>query len=166
MLDLVLASVEAIIIAGTFGVVIMMIGYVYDRLVTWARMRPISISQSPIMAYSLTTGDPLTIAEASQIAKIVPPQNRDEEWRSTLTRFSFVSRWGGFGWRSMCKWMGREGWKKCIRYMVKAGVLLPARGNVPPVWSNGWDHTRFRSTLWNRSIRPPYPSGDPPKIEI
>jgi hypothetical protein len=98
MLDLVLASVEAIIIAGTFGVVIMMIGYVYDRLVTWARMRPISISQSPIMAYSLTTGDPLTIAEASQIAKIVPPQNRDEEWRSTLTRFSFVSRWGGFGW--------------------------------------------------------------------
>lgn len=92
MLDLVMASAEAIIIAVTFGVMIMIIGYVYDKLATWARMRPISVSQSPLVSYALTSGDPLSIAEASQITRDAPPQNRDEDWRSALTRFSFISR--------------------------------------------------------------------------
>jgi hypothetical protein len=110
-----------------------------------------------VLAYDV---DAVTLAHDENATEA--PTAPAENWEYGIVTFAFVARWGGFGWRSMCRYMGREDWKRCIRTMVAGGVLSPARGNIAPEWAPGWCYSKFRLSIKHGRLGLPYPVDAPP----
>lgn len=146
-------------------------GYVWNRLCTWAADRPVVYSHAPAMQFASTRQSP-ELAEAAQIERQEvksaqgEPLDNDAEWRLALCNFTVAARYGGFGWRSMCRHVGRDGWKQCSAVLIDAGILTPARGNMPPDYAPGQSGEKFRAAMRRHTLDLAFPDGPAPRVTI
>lgn len=162
-----------IIVAGTSAVVLIA-GRAAYQLQRWSRtLPPAHPMQGRVFAFEAASpAMPRTAAQEFERLlwerqQAQEARERDAELRVALATYSFfgsnIANGARFSWRWMCRYMGRADWTRCMNTMLELGVLVPARGNEPPTWADGWRHSRFRIELQHTNRWPdiPYPREAP-----
>lgn len=163
--DLASKAAAGVLAIGLALVGVLAVGFARFKLLTWWRSIPPRWDVPAMVNFATTHAAPpdLPALEAMAYDEIhsAEPAN---DWDLAITRFALASRWGGFGWRSMCRYTGWKQWQACIGLLVGAGVLRPARGNIAPEWAPGWCLSRLRMDLKYERLSLPYPTTPPPSV--
>lgn len=165
--DLASKAAAGVLAIGLALVGVLAVGYARFRLLSWWRSIP-PRWELPTMAQFATThalGPDLPDVQAVAFDEL-HSSGMESDWDKAITRFALVSRWGGYGWRSMCRYVGWNDWQACIAVLVGAHVLRPARGNIAAEWAPGWSFSRLRVEVKYGRLLPPYPTAPPPTVVI
>jgi len=145
--------------------VVLAAGYAHHRLLEWERIRPPALPPLEMTLHT-TTHARAELYEAATleheaVRAVAEPLDREAAIRRALVEFAFVSRWGGFGWRAMCRYVGREDWTNALACMIGARVLEGPRGNKAAEWAGGWCYSRFRVEVKYGRLPLPFPADAP-----
>jgi len=109
-----------------------------------------------------TISHDLGIAREEALTPAAP--TADEGWKSAVIKFAFLGNGHGWGWRSMCRFVGRREWRTLLDLMIGAEVLAPGRGNQDSEWINGWSYVKFRPAVKYDRLSLPFPADPAPAV--
>lgn len=139
-----------------------LVGRMWHQLVLWDRSRPPRLDPAPSVTLEYGGGWLAELAHSARATE--PPADTSAErwqWDEAICRFAFVARWGGFGWRSMCRYVGRADWQCGVDVLRGAGIITGARGNQPPAYQPGWSYSRLRAGVRWGGLELAYPARPP-----
>jgi hypothetical protein len=154
---LIIAGLQVLVLAAICAGCVVIVGYAHHRLQDWRAHRPqIALSILPkAFAYDQ---DALDLVHEEIVHQASADDDREQKVVEALIRFAFVSRWEGFGWRAMCRYVGYVDWQRCLHTMLHQGVLIPPRGNRAADWARGWSYSRYRMDMKYGRLDVPYPT--------
>jgi hypothetical protein len=153
---------QSLTIIGVAAGGVLTIGYTWNRLATWAAIRPPVIVSPALPVQFANDHEALTLAHEEAQADDTP--NRVDGWQAAITKFALLGNLGGFGWRAMCRFCGQDDWKVMLGLMVGAEVLMPPRGRRAAQWGGGWCFSKFRLALKHGRLSLPFPDSSSPVV--
>jgi hypothetical protein len=155
---LIIAGLQVLALAAICAGCVVIVGYAHHRLQDWRAHRP-QIAWPTAPAAFAYDQDALDLVHEEISHPASEDDDRERKVTDALIRFAFVSRWAGFGWRAMCRYVGYVDWNRCLKTMLQQEVLTPPRGNQSADWARGWSYSRYRMSMKYSQIAVPFPAG-------
>ncbi|MCS6909093.1 MAG: hypothetical protein NZM11_00765 [Anaerolineales bacterium] len=154
---LIVSGLQVLVLSAICAGCVIIVGYAHHRLQDWRAHRPHIAWQSLPQTYAYDQ-DALDLAHEETVHPASADDDRQRQIVDALIRFAFVARYGGFGWRAMCRYVGYADWQRCLGTMLRQAVLTPPRGNQAADWAYGWSYSRYRMSMKYGQLDVPYPT--------